>query len=257
MIANYHTHTARCNHAGGSDRQYAEAAYKSGILELGFADHTPQPGLEGIFDSWFRMKPCETEGYFASIRSLKEEFKGKMNILAGFEVEYYPDCFEALCEFLHPFAPDYFILGQHFTNNEHDGVYVGSANCPTKALLQYVKQIEKAVSTGMFSYIAHPDLPNFSGNTDDLIAAYKDICDIANGANIPVECNLLGIQGGRWYPKKDFFEVAAIKNSQVILGLDAHLPDSFICEKAENHALEMLAECGIKPIDKLPLRRPF
>lgn len=257
MKYNYHTHTYRCNHAGSSDERYAEFAYNSGIVELGFADHVPQPGFEGIFESWFRMKPEETEGYFNSIRSLKDKYDGKMNILAGFEVEYYPDCFEVLCEHIEPFAPDYFILGQHFTNNEHDGIYVGSPNCPLHALETYVDQVEKAVSTGMFSYLAHPDLPNYSGDKANLLSAYKDLCQIAKGEGIPVECNLLGIQGGRWYPKREFFEVAADVGCDVILGLDAHLPDSFICEDAENNARKMLADCGITPIEKLTLRRPF
>ena len=180
-----------------------------------------------------------------------------MNVLAGFEVEYYPDCFDALCELVQPFDPDYFILGQHFTNNEHDGVYVGSPNCPADALLKYVSQIEKAVGTGMFSYLAHPDLPNYSGDRANLLSAYKDLCEIAKGKGIPVECNLLGIQGGRWYPKRDFFEVAADIGCDVILGLDAHSPDSFICADAENNARKMLSECGITPIEKLTLRRPF
>ena len=43
MFANYHTHTTRCRHAAGTDREYVEAAIKSGLTILGFADHTPLP----------------------------------------------------------------------------------------------------------------------------------------------------------------------------------------------------------------------
>ena len=43
MFANYHTHTTRCNHAAGTDREYVEYAIRSGIKILGFADHTPLP----------------------------------------------------------------------------------------------------------------------------------------------------------------------------------------------------------------------
>ncbi len=35
MIANYHTHTPRCHHAGGSEREYIENAIKAGFCELG------------------------------------------------------------------------------------------------------------------------------------------------------------------------------------------------------------------------------
>ena len=41
MIANYHTHTARCLHAAGAEREYVERALQGGCRVLGFSDHTP------------------------------------------------------------------------------------------------------------------------------------------------------------------------------------------------------------------------
>ena len=38
---NYHTHTARCMHAEGADRDYVESALAGGFTTLGFSDHTP------------------------------------------------------------------------------------------------------------------------------------------------------------------------------------------------------------------------
>ena len=43
LKANYHTHTYRCRHAYGSEREYIEAAIRMGIAELGFSDHVPCP----------------------------------------------------------------------------------------------------------------------------------------------------------------------------------------------------------------------
>jgi histidinol-phosphatase (PHP family) len=43
MKINYHTHTTRCHHAAGTEREYVEAAIANGIKVLGFADHTPYP----------------------------------------------------------------------------------------------------------------------------------------------------------------------------------------------------------------------
>ena len=42
MIANYHTHTWRCRHADGTEREYVETAIEAGFKILGFSDHTPQ-----------------------------------------------------------------------------------------------------------------------------------------------------------------------------------------------------------------------
>ena len=41
LIANYHTHTPRCHHAGGTEREYVEAALSVGMKTLGFSDHGP------------------------------------------------------------------------------------------------------------------------------------------------------------------------------------------------------------------------
>ena len=43
ISANYHTHTIRCKHAVGEEREYIEAAISEDFKILGFSDHTPQP----------------------------------------------------------------------------------------------------------------------------------------------------------------------------------------------------------------------
>ena len=43
MKANYHTHTARCGHATGTDEEYVLAAIEQGFDELVFSDHVPWP----------------------------------------------------------------------------------------------------------------------------------------------------------------------------------------------------------------------
>ena len=63
ITANYHTHTKRCMHAVGEDREYVEAAIAAGIKILGFADHTPYPtGTK--FVSGMRMSLKEADAYF-------------------------------------------------------------------------------------------------------------------------------------------------------------------------------------------------
>lgn len=41
MKTNYHTHTFRCKHASGTDRDYVEAAVANGFSELGFQITSP------------------------------------------------------------------------------------------------------------------------------------------------------------------------------------------------------------------------
>ena len=38
-MKNYHTHTARCHHAMGTDEDYVQIAIQEGYTTLGFSDH--------------------------------------------------------------------------------------------------------------------------------------------------------------------------------------------------------------------------
>ena len=85
MIANYHTHTTRCRHAAGTDREYVEAAIKSGLSILGFADHAPFPDR-----AMCGMTPEELSGYTDSLSSLRQEFQKELTLHIGLELEYCP-----------------------------------------------------------------------------------------------------------------------------------------------------------------------
>ena len=74
LTTNFHTHTTRCNHAVGEDRQYVEEAIKGGLKVLGFSDHSPY-FFSGDYYSTFRMKREQVPGYVDSILALKKEYK--------------------------------------------------------------------------------------------------------------------------------------------------------------------------------------
>ena len=89
MRNNYHTHTYRCRHASGTERQYVMNAIKSGFSELGFSDHCPWP-FDDDFESTCRMHPDEFPGYVKAVRKLGEKFADDIKIYCGLECEYYP-----------------------------------------------------------------------------------------------------------------------------------------------------------------------
>ena len=43
MRTNFHTHTYRCKHAGGTEQDYVLAAINQEVSILGFSDHAPYP----------------------------------------------------------------------------------------------------------------------------------------------------------------------------------------------------------------------
>ena len=101
MIVNLHTHTPRCHHAVGTEREYADAAVAAGLKTLGFSDHTPY-FFPGDYYSRMRMYPNELMDYADTVRALQKEYAGRLEIPLGVEVEYYPSLFSTLLPRLQP-----------------------------------------------------------------------------------------------------------------------------------------------------------
>lgn len=255
-MQNFHTHTYRCHHAKGSDREYVEAAIKAGYTEIGFSDHTPC-FFPADYYSDFRMKPDETEEYVNSIRALQEEYRDKITIRLGFEVEYYPQLFDKLLKFLKPFNYDYLILGQHFTNNEFDekSFYSGHKTSRIEVLDTYIQQTLEALKTGEFLYFAHPDLINYTGDKKMYEEKMHYFVKELKKLDIPLECNFLGFWDKRNYPNEAFWKLVAKEQNPVVIGLDAHQPEVYLDKKRLDEMKKFLDDLGIKPIEELKIEK--
>ncbi len=255
MKTNYHTHTHRCRHAEADERAYVECAVREGFKILGFADHVPQP-FRGDYYSTMRMRPEETADYVNTLLSLKEEFRGEIDIHIGFEAEYYPALFADLLRLLEPFPYEYLILGQHFLGNEIGEAYTGRPFDGEAGLTRYVDQCTEALETGAFSCFAHPDIPNFRGSETFYRTEMRRLCRAARACGVPLEFNLLGYETGRQYPSPAFWEEAAAVGNRTVIGWDAHEADWFARADMEAKALDFLSGLGISPVDRLTLVRP-
>ncbi len=258
MIVNYHTHTYRCGHAEGTDRDYAERAVQAGLKLLGFSDHTPQDYFDaapGALHAGIRMQPEELPGYAASVRALAAEYRGRLDIRLGVEAEYYPKYFPRLLEMLRENGVEYMILGQHFLGNEIGDVYSGRRTEDPEVLSRYVSQCTEALETGLFTYFAHPDLIRFSGDGAVYDREMRRLCQAANRTGTPLEINLLGIREERHYPDERFWKVAAEEGCAVITGCDAHRPADLPDAAGEQKALDMVSRLGLRRIETVDLRR--
>ena len=265
MYANYHTHTYRCHHAHGEEREYVERAIAFGMKELGFSEHVPYPFPDG-YESGYRMFREDIDNYFETLLALREEYKDKIAIRIGFEAEYYPKYFDALLEYLDPFPYEYLILGQHFLGNEHgderfgderfDGVYSGRVDEDGTFLHQYVDQVTAGLRTGKFTYVAHPDLMNLKDGDELYEKEMTRLCTAANEVGVPLEVNMYGQRDGRQYPCERFFRIAGKCGCRAIVGCDAHAPEVIDDAAAYGACVDLAQRCGLELIDRVTLRCP-
>lgn len=255
MIANYHTHTYRCGHAVGEDREYVEKAIERGLRVLGFSEHVPMPFPDG-HESRFRVPMRLLEDYVNSVLALRAEYSDDIDIRLGFEAEYYPDLFEGMLTLLKPYPVDYLLLAQHF-NDSAETVYNPNMGRKPGALKQYVDRVTEALDTGRFSCVAHPDLFHHVGLARTYEREMERLCQKAKAADVPLELNLLGMREGRCYPCDDFWPIAQRVGCRVVLGSDAHAPKDVGEPGQVERAMAYAARFNLEPEPKITLKRPF
>lgn len=260
MTANYHTHTLRCGHASMEDeRAYVESAIEAGYTELGFADHSPMPLPIDVDPAdcrrfmGIRMTMSETEDYVNKLLSLREEYKNDIKIHIGFEVEYIPSVFDTLLNFLNSFPTDYIIMGQHFNTIFTDKItYFGEATRSVSVIREYVDLVCEGISTGKFTYIAHPDLCHFHGSLEVYEREMRRLIEKAKENCVPLEVNLLGYDTLRHYPNSVFWSIASDIGCDVILGSDAHESTKIKPEKAIYYAERLISgNPGLRLLDRV------
>lgn len=252
--ANYHTHTVRCNHAVGSEREYIEEAIKSGFHTLGFADHSPYI-FEGGHYSSFRMKPEELSEYVSTISSLREEYKNDIKIYIGLEAEYYPSIFGKYCDLIRNSGVDYLIMGQHYPKIEPSPSYCGRPSDDPQRLKDYVDTVIEGANTGLYSYIAHPDIINFTGDPALYESEMERLVQGVVKAGVLFELNILGLREGRVYPREAFWKLVSKHGGKAVFGSDAHEPWQIYDEQTIQRGIELLEKLGIPYTEELDLKR--
>lgn len=253
MIANYHTHTARCRHACGTEEEYVQRAIESGVQILGFSDHTPY-WFAGEYYSRMRMFPQELQSYVDTVNALREKYAGQIQILLGVECEYYPSFFERTVEQLRNAGIEYMIQGQHWIGDEQNEPYCGSATDSETVLRRFVDQTIEGMKTGLFTYLAHPDLLNYTGSDESYVREMVRICKAAKELDVPLEINLLGFRAERNYPDQRFWKLAGEAGCKVLLGCDAHAPEDFLNRTAIEQAMDMVQRYNLTLLESIQLR---
>lgn len=257
MITNFHTHTYRCKHAYGTEEDYVKAAINQGVEVLGFSDHAPFPD----YDFGLRMQYSELDEYLNEIERLKGIYGDRIKLLKGLEIEYHPKYLSYYKELLEKRGLDYLALGEHtYINPQGDMKNIFFADS-TKDYVDYASAVCEAVKTGLFAFVAHPDIMFINELQWDKNCekACDMIIDCAEENNIILEFNANGLRrekrdypdGNRYpYPHKAFWEKVSGRNIRVIIGSDCHIAEQ-INDNYVQLAKEMTKELNLNVIDTI------
>ena len=252
MEYNLHTHTKRCGHASGEDEEYVKAAMEAGIKTLGFSDHAPF-----LFPDGKQQPHCvqieNAEKYIKSILRLKEKYSDFIDIHVGFEMEYYPTHFDEMLGYVKGLGAEYLILGQHAI---YDGKYfVHGIKESEEDFNEFIRCTLEAMKKGVFSYVAHPDLMQLSGNDELYLDGARRLAVASRELDIPLEINLLGVRGGRCYPSEKFWKVAGEEGSPVTVGIDAHAPSALLEKEAFPVAKWLIKKYHLNYVEMANIRK--
>lgn len=249
-MKNFHTHTYRCKHAEGDVDDYIRMAKIKNITDLGFSDHTPLP------DAWWldvRMGMEELEGYVEAVLHGRDKFQD-IRILLGLECDYAKEYEWFYKEILEKYPMDYLIGSIHAFAFEGEIVNCFSEKpMDLKKMMAYTSAYINAMESGLFSFMAHPDLFCLSVDrwNKETMAASAEILKAAKDLNMPLEINCSGIaksmQWGRFdiaYPKREFWELAGHFGVSGIVNTDAHAPKDLLTNM--DAGLFLQKEYGIK-----------
>ncbi len=251
MDYNFHTHTARCGHAEGEDEAYVLRAISCGVRDMGFSDHMPLRFTDG-HESYYRVPIDQVRDYMESLSSLRDKYKKQINLHIGFEMEVYPSRFDEMAALARSYGAEYLLLGQHYIGEEWpNGFYVTQGSEDPAQLVEYTDCVISGMESGLFTYVAHPDLFRYTGTDHDFYAQQVlRICEASIAHNIPLEINLLGIRAKRFYPQDAFWAIAGQTDCPVTFGFDSHSPQDAYDESSIPVAEEIVKTYGLNYIGR-------
>jgi histidinol-phosphatase (PHP family) len=257
-LLDYHVHESHSGDAKNTRvRDIVKAAKARNINEIAFTTHLVTAGpAEG-----FGIKENEIEGYFDEIYAAQEETDAILRV--GLEVDYFPSEERRLESLLSEYPFDFVLGSVHVVNGREiasgrDSAAFFEGRPLTEAISEYFEVWKKAIKSGLFDVMAHPDyfkkhLSLF--RTQPLtwrelkphaIDAIQSLADYSVGFEVNTSCMRHG--AGEFFPVKEFVEAAhEIGVKRVTVGSDTHIPETIGYRVSD--ALSCLYEAGYRKID--------
>ena len=228
--ADYHLHTPLCRHAEGWPGEYAEMALERGLEEIGFSDHNP---MAGEFDDW-RMADSDFPRYLELVNEVQEQYADRLKIKLGLECDYLEGQEPWVEELAGRANFDYLIGSVHYLepgwavddpDPKWESRWIGAVE---EIWEKYWALYRQCASSGLFDFLAHPDLVKKFGHRPegDLRRYYEPAIEAIAEAGVAVEISTAGLRKPcvEMYPSREFLDLAFQANIPIVISSDAHRP---------------------------------
>ena len=231
-----------CRHAKGELERVVERAVEAGFTHYGLSEHCPRYRAVDLFPGEEDLTPDDLvrlfEAYSAHARGLRDQFRGRLDLLVGFETERLPpgDWVTRMRELRARFAPDYIVGSVHDVDGQvidfnADGTRAAAEALGGVEILQkrYFDAVTDLVTQLSPEVVGHIDLiRKFDGpNPSFSPSVYRHIeqaLEAVRSVNAVLEVNCATHRRGLGpvYPLPQILERALEMGIGVTLGDDSH-----------------------------------
>lgn len=248
----YHVHTTWSD-GSSTLEEYQEAAQASGLAEWGISDHLVlRP--DGAPISW-SMDPARLPFYVEAVRAQQERTPASQPLRLGLELDWFPGQEKVIADVLDGQRFDFVMGSVHYLDDfciDDDlerWKTLGPAGV-NEAWRGYFERIAGLARSGLFSFVAHLDLPKAFDfrPTVDLSREIGAALDEIARAGMAVEVNTSG--WGRAcreaYPSLEILGACRSRGIPALVNADAHNAGDLT--RGLDRGLEWLKSAGYRQI---------
>ena len=251
MLSNFHTHSNYCD-GKATLREMVDFAVAHGFTALGFSGHCPLP-----FENTYSI--TDYEGYCNEVRVLKEEYKDRINIHLGLEIDYVPGMLEDFSPLIEQGSLEYTIGSIHLippqgiTPRDGNDLWMIDGSRYQTYDEGLMRHYGGDIRRGVRAYFHNENAmlernhPTVVGHPDKIVMHnrdryfhedepwYRDLAletiHLIKELDLICEINTRGIYKGRhadYYPGKWLIQEMKTLKIPVIVSTDAHAPEDLL-----------------------------
>jgi histidinol-phosphatase (PHP family) len=238
MHIDYHTHHERCGHAVGKLEEYVQRGIELGLQQLGLSDHLPLIHVDpASYYPEMAMPMDELPRYVEECLTLKERYRGVIDLRVGLEADYIEGYEDQIREVLSPYPWDYLIGSVHFLGEwditDHRQVHGWEGKDELEVYRLYYDAVKKSALSGLYDIIGHMDVikrfgygPQTPEGKAEVRTLELETLKVIADSGIAMELNASGLSKpcAEMFPAEHLLQEAFKLGIPLTLGSDAHDP---------------------------------